>query len=175
EAPKKEGPASKPESLMKYPDKPQLQSKRLIILKRKFTIDLSTYAWAQDDLDREIVKEIKSMPNVLQAYRNRSARLNVINTMLSEGKAGVGNKGLLVGRSGLTMNEKAALNAENKDRETIIEGMAKAIVKINNIDPTPENIKRVIPNAGEQFAAATRSEAQSGWWVQLPDGSWVEK
>jgi hypothetical protein len=172
-APKKEEPGSKPQSLIKYPDKPQLQSKRVIILKRRFTLDLGKYAWAQDDLDRAIVSEIKSMPDVLQAYSNRRGRLSVINNMLSQGKVGLGNKGLLVSRGDLTRDEKAALNAENKDRETIIDGMAKAIVKINNIDPTPENVRKVIPSAAEQFAAASRNDAQAGWQIQLPDGRWV--
>jgi len=174
-APKQGEVEKKPQSLLKYPDKPQLQSRRLIILKRKFTLDLSKFVWAQDNLDREIVNEIKNMPDVVQAYRNRGKRLDVINNMLSQGKVGLGNKGLLVQRGDLTNEEKADFNAENKDRETIIEGMAKAIVKINNIDPTSQNIKRVIPEAAEQFAAVRRNEAQPGWWIQLPDGSWRQK
>ena len=174
-APKQGEVEKKPQSLLKYPDKPQLQSRRLIILKRKFTLDLSKFVWAQDNLDREIVNEIKNMPDVVQAYRNRGKRLDVINNMLSQGKVGLGNKGLLVQRGDLTNEEKADFNAENKDRETIIEGMATAIVKINNIDPTSKNIKRVIPEAAEQFAAVRRNEAQPGWWIQLPDGSWRQK
>jgi hypothetical protein len=174
-APKQGEVEKKPQSLLKYPDKPQLQSRRLIILKRKFSLDLSKFVWAQDNLDREIVNEIRNMPDVVQAYRNRGKRLDVINNMLSQGKVGLGNKGLLVQRGDLTNEEKADFNAENKDRETIIEGMAKAIVKINNIDPTSQNIKRVIPEAAEQFAAVRRNEAQPGWWIQLPDGSWRQK
>ena len=174
-APKQGEVEKKPQSLLKYPDKPQLQSRRLIILKRKFTLDLSKFVWAQDNLDRELVNEIRNMPDVVQAYRNRGKRLDVINNMLSQGKVGLGNKGLLVLRGDLTNEEKADFNAENKDRETIIEGMAKAIVKINNIDPTSKNIKRVIPEAAEQFAAVRRNEAQPGWWIQLPDGSWRQK
>src|SRR3972149_5868422 len=112
---------------------------------------------------------------VVQAYRNRGKRLDVINNMLSQGKVGIGNKGLLVLRGDLTNEEKADFNAENKDRETIIEGMATAIVKINGIDPTPKNIKKVIPEAAEQFAAVRRNEAQPGWWIQLPDGRWALK
>jgi hypothetical protein len=95
--------------------------------------------------------------------------------MLTEGKVGIGNKGLLVSRGDLTKDEKEAFNAENKDREIIIEGMAKAILKINNIDPTSQNIKSVIPEAAEQFAAVRRNEAQPGWWIQLPDSSWRQK
>lgn len=174
-APKQGEVEKKPHSLLKYPDKPQLQSRRLIILKRKFTLDLSKFVWAQDNLDREIVNEIKNMPDVVQAYRNRGKRLDVINNMLSQGKVGLGNKGLLVQRGDLTKDEKAAFNAENKDREIIIEGMAKAIVKINNIDPTPQNIKSVIPEAAEQFAAVRRNEAQPRTWIQLPNSSWMQK
>ncbi|MGH7908847.1 MAG: DUF1318 domain-containing protein [Thermodesulfobacteriota bacterium] len=174
-APKQGEIEKKPQSLLKYPDKPQLQSRRLIILTRKFSLDLGKFAWAQDDLDKAIVNEIRNMPDVVQAYRNRGGRLDVINNMLSQGKVGLGNKGLLVDRGDLTNEEKADFNAENKDREKIIEGMAKAIVKINNIDPTPQNIKKVIPEAAEQFAAVRRNEAQPGWWIQLPDGSWRQK
>ena len=174
-APKQGEIEKKPQSLLKYPDKPQLQSRRLIILTRKFSLDLGTFAWAQDYLDKAIVNEIRNMPDVVQAYRNRGVRLDVINNMLSQGKVGIGNKGLLVDRGNLTKDEKDPFNAENKDRETIIEGMATAIVKINNIDPTPQNIKKVIPEAAEQFAAVRRNEAQPGWWIQLPDGSWRQK
>ncbi|HLE24124.1 MAG TPA: DUF1318 domain-containing protein [Thermodesulfobacteriota bacterium] len=174
-APKQGEIEKKPQSILKYPDKPQLQSRRLIILTRKFSLDLGTFAWAQDDLDKAIVNEIRNMPDVVQAYRNRGGRLDVINNMLSQGKVGIGNKGLLVDRGGLTKEEKADFNAENKDRETIIEGMATAIIKINNIDPTPQNIEKVIPEAAEQFAAVRRNEAQPGWWIQLPDGRWMQK
>src|SRR3990172_12477259 len=100
-APKQGEVEKKPQSLRKYPDKPQLQSRSLIILKRKFSLDLSTFAWAQDNLDRELVNEIRNMPDVVQAYRNRGGRLDVINNMLSQGKVGIGNKGLLVLRGDL--------------------------------------------------------------------------
>ncbi len=69
----------------------------------------------------------------------------------------------------------AAFSAENADRRIIIRGMAAAIVKINKIDPTPENINRVLPQAAEQFAAVRRDKAMPGWWIQLPDGRWVQK
>jgi uncharacterized protein YdbL (DUF1318 family) len=95
--------------------------------------------------------------------------------MRSQGKVGEGNKGLLVQRGGFTGEEMAAFSAENADRRIIIRGMAVAIVKINKIDPTPENINRVLPQAAEQFAAVRRDKAKPGWWIQLPDGRWVQK
>jgi hypothetical protein len=168
-------PQGQPQSLRKYPEKPQLESRRIIVLKIRFSIDISTPSWAQGDLSQQIANEIRSMPDVMQAFRNRGKRVSSINNLLSRGKVGEGNKGLLVKRESLTNEEAADFNAENSDREVIIKGMAKAIVKINNLEPTSENINRVLPQAAEQFAAVRREEAQSGWWIQLPDGTWTQE
>ena len=132
-------------------------------------------AWAQGNLAQQITSEIRKMPEVMQAFRSRSKRLASINNLLAQGKVGEGNKGLLVRRGNLTPPETADFSAENADRQVIVKGMAKAIVKINNLDPTPENVNRVFPQAAEQFAAARREEAEPGWPIQLPNGSWTTK
>ena len=56
------------------------------------------------------------------------------------------------------MHQEKAFNAENADRKIIIRGMARAIVEINNLEPTPENINKVLPEAGRQFASVRKSE-----------------
>ncbi len=98
------------------------------------------------------------MPDVVQAYKRRSQRLSVVNNMLSKGLVVEGNQGLLVKRGSLTPEQTKAFNAENSDRQIIIRGMARAIVEINNIEPTPENIEKVLPEAARQFASVRRSE-----------------
>jgi len=173
--PEKEKPKGQPQSLREYPEKPQLESRRVIVLKRRFDINIGTTAWAEGNLSEQITNEIRKMTDVMQAFRSRGKRLPSINDLLSQGKVGEGNKGLLVRRGNLAGEEIADFNAENSDRQIIIRGMAKAIVKINKLDPTPENIKSVLPQAGEQFAAVRRDEAQPGWEIQLPDGRWVKK
>lgn len=173
--PKKESPKGEPQGLRGYPEKPQLESRRIIILKRRFTFNVIPPAFAQGDLSGEIANEIRSMPDVVQAFRRVGPRLGILNSMRSQGKVGEGNKGLLVQRGNLTGNERAVFNAENSDRQIIIRGMATAIVKINKLEPTPENINRVLPQAAEQFAEVRRDKAQPGWWIQLPDGTWVQK
>jgi hypothetical protein len=174
-APEKEAPKGQPQSLRKYPDKPQLESRRIIVLKRRFDLVIGTPAWAQGDLASQITSEIRKMPEVLQAFRNRGKRLASINNLLSQGKVGEGNKGLLVKRGTLAGQETADFNAENTDRQVIIKGMASAIVKINKLEMTPENVNRVLPQAAEQFAEVRREEAKPGWDVQLSDGSWQKK
>ena len=84
--------------------------------------------------------------------------MNEINQMLSSGLVVEGSQGLLVKRGALTPQQTQAFNAENADRQIIIRGMARAIVEINNIEPTPENIDKVLPEAARQFASVRQSE-----------------
>jgi hypothetical protein len=164
-----------PQSLRKYTEKPLLTYRRFIRLRRNFSLDLSKFAWAQDNIAKEITNKIRNMPSVVRAFQSRGKRLDEISKMLSERKVGEGNKGLLVMLGVLTSQERAAFNAENKDRTKIIDGMAEAIVEINGVKATPENVQRVAPEAAEQFAAVRRSDAKPGWAIQLPNGSWVTR
>jgi DNA-binding Lrp family transcriptional regulator len=173
--PKKENLEGQPQSLREYPEKPQLESRKVIVLKRRFSLDMSAPAFAQGDIAEQIAEEIRNMPEVVEAFRRMGPRLGILDNMRSEGKVGEGNKGLLVERGTLTGDERAAFNAENSDRGIIIKGMARAIVKINKLEPTSDNINRVLPQAAEQFATVRRDKAQSGWFIQLRDGSWVQK
>jgi hypothetical protein len=164
-----------PQSLRKYTEKPLLTYRSFIRLKRNFSLDLSKFAWAQDNIAKDITNKIRNMPGVVRAFQSRGERLNEIAKMLSDHKVGEGNRGLLVARGDLTPHERTSLNAENKDRMVIIDGMARAIVEINGIEPSSENINRVAPQAAQQFAAVRRSDAKRGWAVQLPNGNWVTK
>lgn len=154
-------PSPAPQSLRKYPDKPVLTSERkYILLKKEISLDFSNYAWAQGNVAEQITQKIRGMPEVVQAYRRRSQGLSEINQMLSKGLVMEGNQGLLVQKGSLTPQQTQAFNAENADRQIIIRGMARAIVEINNIDPTPENIDKVLPEAARQFASVRRSESR---------------
>lgn len=177
EAPETEqAPQEKPQSLRNYPEEPQLKSRRLIVLKRRFQINIGVpAAWAQGNLAGQITNELRKMPEVMEAFRGRSQRLSTLNDLRSQGKVGEGNRGLLVRRGDLTGQEAGIVNAENSDRETIMRGMARAIVKINQLEMTPENINRIYPQAAEQFAELRREEAKSGWWIQLSNGEWIKK
>ncbi len=155
----KPAPSPGPQSRSKYPDEPLLRSEtKVIVIKRELTLDFSNYAWAQGNISEQITQKIRSMPDVIQAYKRRSQRVSVINKMLSERKVVEGNQGLLIKKGSLTPEQTQAFNAENADRQIIIRGMARAIVEINNIEPTPENIEKVLPEAARQFASVRRSE-----------------
>ena len=152
-------PTPAPQSSIEYPEKPALTSeKKVIVLKRVVSFNFGDYAWAQGNISSQITKEIRSMPEVIDAYKSRAKRKKVINKMLSEGLVAEGSQGLLKKEGRLTAERKKAFEAENADRKIIIRGMARAIVEINNIDPTPENIDKVLPEAARQFASVRRRE-----------------
>jgi hypothetical protein len=155
----KPAPSPGPQSMKKYQDEPTLTSeKKYLVIKKEISLDFSDYAWAQGNVAQQITQKIRSMPDVIQAYKRRSQRLDEINQMLSRGLVVEGNQGLLVQKGGLTPEQTQAFNAENSDRQIIIRGMARAIVEINNMDPTPENIEKVLPEAARQFASVRQSE-----------------
>ena len=151
-------PTPEPQSKNIYPDEPVLSDTKVVIIKREISLDFSNYAWAQGNISQQIAQKIRAMPQVIDAYRSRGKRKNVIDQMLSQRKVAEGSQGLLVKKAALNPSETSAFNAENSDRTTIIQGMARAIVEINNLDPTPENINKVLPEAARQFASVKRSE-----------------
>jgi len=151
-------PTPGPQSKYKYPDKPVLSERKVIVLKKEVSLDFGEYAWAQGNIAQQITEKIRSMPDVIQAYKRRSQRLTTIRQMLSQGLVVEGSQGLLVQKGSLTPDQTQAFSAENADRQIIIRGMARAIVEINNIEPTPENIEKVLPEAARQFASVRRSE-----------------
>jgi len=151
-------PTPKPQSRNIYPDEPVISETKVVVIKREISLDFSNYAWAQGNISQQIAKKIRAMPEVINAYKSRAKRQDVIDELLSQRKVVEGSQGLLVKKASLTAAETKAFKAENADREIIIRGMARAIVEINNLDPTPENINKVLPEAARQFASVRRSE-----------------
>jgi len=150
-------PTPEPQSRNNYPDEPTVSQTKVVVIKREISLDFSNYAWAQGNISQQIAQKIRAMPQVISAYKSRAKRQDVIDQMLAQNKVAEGSQGLLVQKGSLTPAETQAFNAENTDRKTIIQGMARAIVEINNLDPTPENINKVLPEAARQFASVRRS------------------
>jgi len=152
-------PTPAPESSIKYKETPTLKSEtKVIVLRKEVTLDFGDYAWAQGNISGQITQKIRGMPEVINAYKGRARRKNVVNAMLKDGLVREGSQGLLVKAANLTSSQQKTFSAENADRKIIIRGMAKAIVEINNLEPTPENVDKVLPEAGRQFASVRKSE-----------------
>lgn len=162
-------------SRLNFGNEPLIKVTKVVPLTQKIDLGIINSAVAAEDMTRKIESEIKKFPEVIRAFKNRASRQSGINSLLDSGKVGEANNGMLVEKGALSAGEKSLVEAENEDRKTIIEGMAKAIVKINNIEASSRNIKKVYPEAAEQFATSRRKVAKSGWKVQLPSGQWAVK
>ena len=139
--------------------------------------ELIATAYAQDeDIANRIAEIVKKMPDVVDAYKKMGERLPDIDRLRDRGQAGEGNNGQLIEREGqMTAEEKKLIEMENEDRNTVIKGMAKAIIRINRLPQNEENMKQVMPQAVKQFASVRRDTAKKGWWIQDPNGNWTKK
>jgi uncharacterized protein YdbL (DUF1318 family) len=136
-----------------------------------------TSAYAQEPgLADKIAEIVRKMPDVVEAYKEMGARIHDIDRLRDSGTVGEGNKGLLVVREGrLSPSDKKLVDMENANRQTVMKGMARAIIRINRVPETEANMAQVMPQAVEQFASIRRDSAKKGWWVQDPTGNWARK
>jgi len=127
-------------------------------------------------LSDKIAEAVKKMPDVVDAYKKMGARIADTDRLRDTGAVGESNNGLLVEREKrLSPTDKTIVDAENNNRSTVINGMTKAIIRINRQPETPDNISQVKPQATKQFAAIRRDSAKKGWWIQDDSGNWAKK
>lgn len=140
-------------------------------------LELVAPAYAQDPgLADKISDMVKRMPDVVAAYKEMGSRLPEIDRLRDSGVVGEANNGLLSVREGaLSPGDKKLVDMENENRQTVMRGMAKAIIRINRVPETPDNLKQVTPQATEQFASIRRDSAKKGWWIQDTHGNWLKK
>ena len=134
-------------------------------------------AYAQESgLSEKIADAVKKMPDVVNAYKEMGARISDIDRIRESGIVGEGNKGVLVVREGtLTPADQKLVSMENENRKTVMNGMTKAIIRINRVPENEANLKQVGPQAVDQFAAIRRDSAKKGWWIQDANGNWARK
>ncbi len=141
----------------------------------KFELISSAYA-QEPGLAEKIADAVKKMPDVVNAYKEMGARIADTDRLRDGGLVGEGKDGYLAPREkSLSPADQKIVSLENENRKTVINGMARAIVRINRAQETPENLKQVLPQAAAQFAAIRRDSAKKGWWIQSADGNWVHK
>ncbi len=134
-------------------------------------------AYAQEaGLADKVAELVKKMPDVVNAYNEMGKRLPQIDRLRDSGIVGEGNNGLLIVREGkLSPQDKSLVDMENENRKTVMNGMAKAIIRVNRDRENEETMKKAMPLAVEQFAALRRDKAKKGWWIQDANGNWDKK
>jgi hypothetical protein len=139
--------------------------------------ELVATAYAQEaGMAERIAEIVRKMPDVVSAYKDMGARIAETDRLRDSGAVGEGKEGLLVPReASLSPGDRNIMDMENENRRTVITGMAKAIVRVNRVPETPENMSQVMPQATEQFAKLRRDAAKQGWWIQDANGNWSRK
>jgi len=134
-------------------------------------------ACAADNEADALAIELSSMPEVLKAYDDMSRRLPRLNTLFASSAVGLSNQGLISVRdkAKVTPQDESLVAAENQSRKTVIMSMAKAILKLNKQKESKAALDQVLGKAASTYADTKREAAQSGWWVQLQNGRWVQK
>lgn len=146
--------------------------------KSSIRFELVNSASAQEaGLSDRIAEIVKKMPDVVNAYKEMGARITEIDRLRDSGAVGEGNNGMLVVREEklLTPDAKRLIAMENENRRTVINGMTRAIIRINRVPENEQNLRQVMPQATEQFAAIRQDSAKKGWWIQLKDGNWARR
>lgn len=154
---------------------PQESPKPQSFLLPGFSLVATAHA-AEANVADELAVELSSMPDVLKAYDEMNRRLPELNRLRGSGAVGETNQGLVTIRDKAKGAGKEELvKAENENRKTVITGMAKAILKVNKQPVTDAGIKQVLGKAAATYAATKQDGARAGWWIQLPNGRWVQK
>lgn len=123
-------------------------------------------AYAQADVDIDV--STAAIRALKQQMKSRAAQLK---PYLDQGRLGIDNNGMLAVRNldGVPLREQATVRrlveAENRDRETLYEEIAKA----NNFGADR------VPDIRKIFAETWTQKAEKGWPVQKSDGSWTKK
>lgn len=140
-------------------------------------LSFATTAFAAENTADELAVELAGMPEVTSAYEVMNRNLVRVRELLSSGAVGLSSQGLISVRDKdkVTPQDEAMLKEENGSRKAIITGMAKAILKVGKQTEAKTDMNQLLGKSAATYAEAKRDEAQPGWWLQLPNGRWIQK
>jgi len=140
------------------------------------SLSLVAEAAAQDDLSEKLAAELAAIPEVQKAYEEMRGRMPQLNALRDSGAVGESMDGSVTVRDPAKGGSaQAIVQAENNNRKTVIQNMAKAILRINKQPETKDRMQQVLGKAAATYAETKREEARPGWWIQLANGRWVQK
>jgi hypothetical protein len=142
----------------------------------RFDFSLVSVASAADNVADDLAVEMSSMPEVLKAYDDIKASIPKLNALRDSGAVGENKQGLISIRDKGKLGDNEAFHkAVNESRKVVITGMARAILKVNKQPESKEAMNQVLGKAAVMFADVRHEKAKPGWWIELPNGRWVQK
>jgi uncharacterized protein YdbL (DUF1318 family) len=141
-----------------------------------FNFSLVSVASAAETTADDLAVEMSSMPEVLKAYDEIRVSIPKLNALRDSGAVGESKQGIIAIRDKTKLGDNEAfVKAVNESRKVVITGMARAILKVNKQPETKEAMNQVLGKAAAMFADVRQEKAKPGWWIELPNGRWVQK
>jgi Protein of unknown function (DUF1318) len=134
-------------------------------------------AQAAESAADQLAIELASMPEVLKAYDEMNKRMPRLTVLFDSAVVGLTNQGLITVRdkSKISAQDEQLVTVENQSRKVIVSSMAKAILKITKVEESKAALDQVLGKAAATYAETRREASKPGWWIQLPNGRWVQK
>jgi uncharacterized protein len=134
-------------------------------------------AHAAENYADDLAIELAGMPEVIKAYEDMNKRLPRLNALFDSAAVGLTSQGLITVRDStkVTAQDEGLVNLENQSRKVIVNSMAKAILKITKVEESKGALGQVLGKAAATYAETRREAAKPGWWLQLPNGRWIQK
>jgi hypothetical protein len=125
----------------------------------------------------DLAVELAGMPEVMKAYEEMSQRLPRLNVLFDSGVIGLTSQGLIIVRdkTKIADQDEKLIHDENQSRKTVVTSMARVIVKLTKQTPSETEMEQVMGKAAATYAETKRETAKAGWWLQLPNGRWIQK
>jgi uncharacterized protein YdbL (DUF1318 family) len=158
------------------PKAPEAKPVSLLENNNIVAIGFARNVYAEEDISKKLAEELARMPEVQKAYADIRAKVPQLAAMRDSGAIGEGNNGSLavLDRAKLG-NNQALVDSINEDRKTIIRAMAKTTLKLTGQKETGGTLRKALIDAAKTFASVRQEKAKPGWFIQLPDGRWVQK
>jgi len=161
---------------VEVPKNPEQKPISLLKQGNVFSMAFVQNAYAEQDIAKELAKELSQMPEVQAAYAEIRAHLPELNALRDNGAIGEGNSGKIeVLDKNKLGNNQALVDATNNARKTVIFAMAKATLKLTGQPENDKTIKQARIDAAKTFASLRQEKAKPGWFIQLANGRWVQK
>jgi hypothetical protein len=134
-------------------------------------------AHAAENYADDLAVELAGMPEVVKAYEDMNKRLPRLTSLFDSAAVGLTSQGLITVRdkTRITSQDEQLVNLENQSRKVIVNSMAKAILKITKVKESKEALDQVLGKAAATYADTKREASKPGWWIQLPNGRWIQK
>lgn len=123
-----------------------------------------------------LLEKIRTYKDVSEAFERRASRTHILNPLIRQGAVGETHQGFLLTRyENIPEQERALLEAENRDRIIIMQSIARANLELEGKPVNYENMTLYLPGAINYFCSLREACLPKGAWIVNEEGQWIQK